>query len=59
MKKEAVKEKWIYHFDELTQETQRKIIDKYFSGETNLYASEKAREYRYTEDGRIINEKKS
>ena len=56
MKKEKVEEKWIYHFDELTQETQRRIIDKYFKGEIILYAPEKAREYRYTEKGEMIKE---
>lgn len=56
MKEAGVKERWIYHFDELTQETQRKILDKYFKGEFNLYKPEKAREYQYTENGRIIKE---
>lgn len=46
--------KWRYHFDELSQEIQRKILDKYFKGEFNLYKSEKAREYYYTEKGKLI-----
>lgn len=51
--KEITEKKWIYYFDELSEEVQEKVIDKYFKGEIIL-GEEKAREYSYTEDGRII-----
>ena len=45
---------WAYHFDDLSQEIQRKILGRYFLGETKLYMVEKAREYSYTKEGKLI-----